>query len=370
MDHKKIRAIGAAVLVVLWAGLTLGAWFGPDRLISQAERRELTQMPELSLESLLDTRYMSKFEKYTLDQFPARDTFRSVKALFHSYVLGQADNNDIYLADGYIAQQNYPLDTAAVAGATGRFNRVYQSYLKESDCKVYAAVVPDKGYYLADSSGHLHLDHDALVSQVKEAMPWATFTELTDCLSIEDYYRTDTHWRQEKLLAAAQRLCWLMDARQPQAEDYTQTALERPFHGVYYGQAAMPVPTETMYIMESPLLDGCTVYNYTAGGHSQVYDMTKLDSMDLYDVFLSGSQTLLTIENPNAATDRELIVFRDSFGSSITPLLVQGYARVTLVDIRYMSIAVLSQFITFEDQDVLFLYSSLVLNNPDTFQTY
>ena len=94
--------------------------------------------------------------------------------------------------------------------------------------------------------------------------------------------------------------------------------------------------------------------------------MDKLTSRDLYEGFLSGSRSLLTIENPNAASDRELIIFRDSFGSSIAPLLVQEYAKVTLVDIRYLQIDLLGRFLEFNGQDVLFLYSTLVLNNSET----
>jgi len=61
-----------------------------------------------------------------------------------------------------------------------------------------------------------------------------------------------------------------------------------------------------------------------------------------------------------------LILFRDSFGSAIAPLLVQGYRSITLVDIRYLSSAMLDRFIDFYGQDVLFLYSTIVLNNSET----
>ena len=83
-------------------------------------------------------------------------------------------------------------------------------------------------------------------------------------------------------------------------------------------------------------------------------------------MFLSGSDALLTIENPNAATEKELVVFRDSFGSSLAPLLATGYAKITLVDLRYLQSDLLGNFIDFENQDVLFLYSTLVLNNTVT----
>ena len=74
MDHKKIRAIGAGILVAVWLLLTGFSWFGPAKDISEAERRPLAQMPEFSVETLLDGKFMSKFEDFTLDQFPLRDT--------------------------------------------------------------------------------------------------------------------------------------------------------------------------------------------------------------------------------------------------------------------------------------------------------
>ena len=83
-------------------------------------------------------------------------------------------------------------------------------------------------------------------------------------------------------------------------------------------------------------------------------------------MFLSGSLSLLTIENPNTRTDKKLIMFRDSFGSSIAPLLISGYSQITLVDIRYIHPDYLGQFVDFESCDVLFLYSTLVLNHSDT----
>ena len=49
--------------------------------------------------------------------------------------------------------------------------------------------------------------------------------------------------------------------------------------------------------------------------------------------------------------------------SALAPLLVSGYAKVTLVDIRYIQSAMLGQFLSIDDQDVLFLYSTLVLNS-------
>lgn len=361
MKHWKMRA---AVLVAVWGALAVLAWSSPAEEYSNAERRKLAQMPELGLESLADGSFMEDFEDYTLDQFPARDSFRTLKSLIHYYGLGFSDNNGIYIAGGSAAKQEYPLNTESVSYALRRFQYVYETYLADTGSKIYAAVVPDKGYYLGESN--LTMDYDTLFDMMEEGMPWATGIDLTGVLDGDDYYRTDTHWRQEKLLEAAGQICAAMGVASPDAADYTAVALEKAFCGVYYGQAALPLEADTIYVMESDLISQCTVTNYETGETSPVYDMTKLDSRDLYDVFLSGTVSLLTIENPNAGTDRELIIFRDSFGSSMAPLLLRDYARVTLVDIRYLNPALLGKYLDFHGQDVLFLYSTLVLNNSST----
>jgi hypothetical protein len=120
---------------------------------------------------------------------------------------------------------------------------------------------------------------------------------------------------------------------------------------------------DTLYYMTTDIMDSCKVYNYETGKYTGIYDMEKRDSYDPYEMFLSGAVPLLTIENPKAETKKELVIFRDSFGSSIAPLFIEAYSKVTLVDIRYITSDYLGSLITFDNQDVLFLYSTLVLNN-------
>ena len=141
---KKVRLTGFAVLAALWLVLIAGAWFGPVHDASESERRKLAQLPELTVETLLNGKFMTKFEDFTLDQFPLRDTFRRLKALVHYNVLQQGDNNGIYVQDGYAAKLEYPLNPSSVSGAADKFNYIYKTYLQDTDCKMYVSVVPDK----------------------------------------------------------------------------------------------------------------------------------------------------------------------------------------------------------------------------------
>ena len=138
-----------------------------------------------------------------------------------------------------------------------------------------------------------------------------------------------------------------MGVTSPKAEDYSLNKVEKPFYGVYYGQAALPMEPDELYTLESDLLKNCKVFNFETNSYTDVYDPQKLNGKDLYEVYLSGPVSLLRIENPSAQTDKELVVFRDSFGSSMAPLLAQGYKTITLVDVRYISSQMLDRFVEF-----------------------
>jgi len=363
---KPIQFIGMALVALLWLFLAAWAWLRPADTFSDTERRSLAQFPAFGQETLLNGKFMTDFESYTLDQFPLRNSFRQLKARFHYQILQQKDNNGIYIAQSHAAKLEYPLKEESLDHALQVFQKIHDKYLSGST--VFLSVIPDKGYYLAQQNGYPALDYEAMLQKMQSGMPYASYVNLTDCLTAADYYRTDTHWRQENLIPAADRLCRALGVQSPVLSDYQQVRIPHPFYGVYYGQAALPMEPDEMYILESELLKSCSVYNYETGTTDSVYDTEKLTGKDMYEVFLSGSVSLLTIKNPQATTDRELIVFRDSFGSAIAPLLAQGYKTVTLIDIRYLSSAMLDRFVDFHGQDVLFLYSTLVLNNSATMQ--
>lgn len=360
---KNIRSIGMLVLVVIWVAVTVFAWFGPQNDYSLWERRPLDKMPPLKTENLLNGSFMGEFEDYTLDQFPGRDSFRTLKSLFSYRVLQMKDNNGIYLADGSAGKIEYPLNKVSVSNALKKFNFIYEKCLKDTGSKIFMTVIPDKGYYLAEENGYPALDYQQMFKLVEEGMPWAEVVDITNALSASDYYRTDTHWRQEKIQGVAQILCDKLGVTMP---TLTPKLATEKFYGVYYGQAALPMAADDLYIMEGNLLNDCKVFNFETQKYGSIYDAEKLNSADPYETYLSGAQALLVVENPNATTDRELIIFRDSFGSSLAPYLVQDYKTVTLVDIRYISSSFLKNFIKFNGQDVLFAYSTLVLNSSST----
>lgn len=356
-----MKKAGYAVLLGVWLGLAALAWVYPARAESVAERRALAQKPELRLSGVLDGSFPAGFETAARDQFPLREGFRTVKAAVSCGVFRQGDNHGIYLSQGHAAGLEYPYRETSADRAAALFQRVYDRYIADGGGKAVFAVVPDKGFYLAAPGGFPAMDYGALFERMKR-QDWAEYVDLTDCLTADSYYRTDTHWRQEALLPAAEKLALALGSAAPREEGYTPEALDTPFYGVYRGQAALPMEPDRLVMLTSPLLEECRVYNYETGKTGKVYDLTKLDSRDLYDVFLSGPAGLLEITNPAGPPDRTLVVFRDSFGSSLAPLLAEGYGRVVLVDLRYIPGSALNEYVDISGADALFLYSTLILN--------
>lgn len=359
------------LVTVILSGGILFAFFlwcliKPATATSESERRPLAAFPKLSVETILDGTFMSKFETYTQDQFPMRDTFRTLKSISTFYVFRQKDNHSIYLQNGYASKIEYPMKQDSLDNVAKRFQFIYDTYLKNTDTKLYLSVIPDKNYFLAEKYHYPSLDYDAFISYLREKTDYLNYIDITDLLELTDYYKTDTHWRQEKIQDVADRLATSMGTTLN--SNYTQKLLDQPFYGVYYGQSSLPLAAEDLYYLESDTLSSCKVFNFETNKYMSVYDMEKGHGKDPYETFLSGSISLLKIENPNATTDKELIIFRDSFGSSLAPLLVDGYASVTLVDIRYIPSQMLKSLIKFNNQDVLFMYSTIVLNNSETFK--
>jgi len=339
----------------------------PPTMISFAERRELHQFEDLKINKLLTGDFLGDFDAAALDQFILRDQFRRLKARVENTILHKSDNNDIVVRGDDAFKLEYPLNEASVAHFAATIKAITDMYLDE--CQVYFAMIPDKNYYVESGSDFLSMDYQKLDAILHDSINGMTLIDLKDALSLTDYYHTDPHWKQGNLDGVLERLHQEMELQ----TDFSSIAYTiknyAPFYGAYYGQSALNLSPDTIEYRVSEAIENAIVKNFEyKGDPSQapgVYDEQKLGSMDSYDVFLSGSTPLLTIENPDSKTDKELIIFRDSFASSLAPLLIEEYQKITLIDLRYVSRELIGDFVDFEGSDVLFLYSTLVINHSN-----
>lgn len=360
MKQAKITVCTLAILYGFFVLLTVCK---PDSNFSITERRKLTQKPELSWSSVQNGNFMTGTEKYVTDQIPFRDMFRSVKSMFSMGILQNKDNNGIYYKDGYLAQMEYPMDEDSIKRATGIFVQLSEKHFEQTAVKPYICVIPDKNYVLSGNE-YLTMDYMQFIDDMEKETSFAQSISIIEDIQLSDFYKTDTHWKQEEIVDIAKKIAQEMQT--PFSGDYVKIELEEPFYGVYYGQSGLPVAPDYITYCSNPVLEQCRVYDHENGKEIPMYDLSKAGGRDPYELFLGGNVSLVTIENPDALTQKELVVFGDSFSRSMVPLLAEGYTKTTLVDIRYLPSISIGNYITFTDQDVLFLYSTSVLNNSIT----
>ncbi|MFG6368770.1 MAG: hypothetical protein K1W16_10170 [Lachnospiraceae bacterium] len=368
----------------------------PKKAISSAERRRLAEKPKLTVKNLMDKSFMDDTEKYLLDHFPFRDGLRRIKASFAYDILQQKENNDIYVVDGHASKLEYPLNEASVKRLSDKMKGLRQQYFPEQT--VWYAIVPDKNYFLAQQNGFPSMDYKRIIDLLSQALnaddvPDAAFQymDIMSELSIDDYYYTDTHWRQERILGVA---CHVADAlgvvgllsfSTDSQETFTENKIKN-FYGVYYGQAALPMEPDTMVYLTSEVTDAARVWSLEENMQSgkktttvmlpdeqgavwkMVYQTEKLEdgkSLDKYDIFVGGASSLQVIRSPKASSQKRLILFRDSYTSSLAPLLLEAYREIVLIDLRYIDSTRIGTYVDFAEADILFLYNTSIVNHSE-----
>lgn len=350
---NKVISISFVGFLVLLFGMNL---LSKDKVISESERRKLTQFPKFTLNDGWNASFMKDFDQYVLDQFVFRDGFRHIKAVMNYDGWRMLENNHIYIQDDIIFKNEYPTNDASIDHFIHKINNISQNLTSSN--QIYYAIIPDKNYYIEDEM-FLKIDYDDLYQKVDENFDFQQI-DLRDVLTLEDYYKTDTHWKQEHLIKVADKIGSRMGFSLH--HDY-QSNTVNDFYGVYYAQAALSRESEQIVYLTNDIIQNSRVYYYENEDESNVYTLDKINSLDKYSIFLDGASSFIEIENPSAQNEKELVIFRDSFASSLTPLMIEAYSKITLIDTRYINSDNYLKKIEFDDQDILFLYSTLVVNN-------
>ena len=369
MNTKIKNIVNCIVFGILIFGFALLFLFMPKPEFLDSERRPAAQFPALNMETIMKDgleygdSFMKQFDdNYAPDNFPFRDFFRNLKSFVNTYVFNKSDKDGVYVVDGVAAEMQEQIDEDSIKHAAEKLTFIYEKYLKDRGIKPYMAIIPDKGYFLSEANGYLSMDYQEFITRMLSNVEFMQYIDITGKLSVEDFYASDTHWRQEQIIDVAEALVNGMGGNFD--SKFEKNTLDVDFYGVYAGRSPKPLDPETIYYLTNGNLENVKVIDWENGGREiSLYDMEKAHGKDAYDMFLSGELSKVTIENPNAKTDRELVVFRDSYGRSILPLMAEDYAKITIIDIRYQIPQILLMGVNFENADVLFLYSTLILNN-------
>lgn len=277
--------------------------------------------------------------------------------------------DEYYVKENAIYEKFENINENAINTNINKINEISDKYLK--DMNIYFTLIPNKEYYLDEQNKQQFNQIENIVtSKVNNNIKYFTIKET---LELDDYYRTDMHWKQECLQNTIEKIQQELNIN----VENTNSKYEEKSLGDFYGQYYKEIndnnikPDELKYL-SNKVLENCTVYNLENKKEEKIYNLDKVnETKNKYDLFLSGATSISIVKNKEINNNKKLILFRDSFGSSIAPILTENYEEIILIDIRYVNYTILENYINFEEYknaDVIFLYNTRVINKSGIFK--
>ncbi len=335
-----------------------------DKEFSQTENRKLAQKPAFSLSALADGSYLKNLGSYVADQFPGRDMWISLNLRMNK-ALGQKEAGGVYLgSDDYLIQIPSDPNDEQVSRNMSAISTFAQTH---PDLNMVMTVVPNAITVHADKLPKHAPARDQLadLEHLKSQLTGASFLDVTDILMAHKdeylYYRTDHHWTSLAAHYAFQAIAPALNLSLPETEEYTIYPVSDTFEGTLSSKSGSHSTLDTVevYVPQTDI-DYFVTYADTGETISSMYDQDALKEKDHYTVFFGGNHSRVDITT-TADTERNLLVFKDSYANCMMQFLYPYFDHITIIDPRYyydnVELIVKTEGIT----DVLFLY------NLDTF---
>lgn len=369
LDFKFFRVLSVGFVVLLFVVIFLNI-ITPTSKTSVAENRELQQRPSISLSRLLDGKFASEYTKFLSDQFINRDGLIKIKAKF-DLMTGKKEINGVYIAkNDYLMEGFKRSDDNSTLSKLSEINKFTNN---NTGLKVSMMLVPNKVEIYSNllpksnpnnsQKEYVNFVKKNLDSKIKLVELFDVFEKNKN--NIDLYFKTDHHWTTDGAYLAYVEYCKALNL-----EPINENMLERnlasdSFKGsLYYKNGAEIGFPDELYLYLNKNEDKPVLVKYYDDLKKvpSLYDVSKLQGRDPYEVFTGGNHTQIKIRT-NIDTKRKLLVVKDSYANAMLPFLVNNFSEITVVDLRYFTGSLQDVIQNNELTDVLFL------NNINTFNT-
>ncbi|MGI6695650.1 MAG: DHHW family protein [Christensenellales bacterium] len=322
---KRLRLLPAlfiGLILVMGAGLVLL----PRQAFSPLEKRYLAKPPMLTLTGGQFSRDM---EKYLGDHFPLRANWVGLDAQRRLLTGTMAADSVWRLPGGALVEAPLNGDAARLTR-----NMALLSDFAQEAALPFALVAPPAAGAVSPQAGYYPYPDEALLHSLNPAgIRVVPLFEAFKASSIPLYYRTDPHWNGQGAYRAYQLTSSALGFEALPAQAFSIRESPGFFGSAYARSGLWSTPPDTL-----ELWDSGTNLSLTFDGKPETYDSLfftgHLSEPDQYPVFLDGNHGLTDIVNHDLPSGRKLLIFKDSFGNSLVPLLLPHFGRVTVIDLR------------------------------------
>jgi hypothetical protein len=361
---KKISVILFALIIVFIPVVSL---LSPYRTVSQQENRVLAAFPVFNLEEFTSKRFMKGFDSFVSDHIAFRDSWTAMKADI-STLMGSRDNKGVYLGDNCLIENIAPPNSSIYRPNIDALN----AYAKRTGKPAYLLLAPTAAEIERAKLPPFATTYDqqSFIKRVGSQLSGVQLINTTAALKAHSgqyiYYRTDHHWTSlgayYAYVAAGGALGYTPLALSAFSVEHASS----DFNGTLYSKSGYRSVTPDIIDFYTPK-SGSSLQSLVigTGDSAKTYDSIFFRNMltvkDKYSAFFDGNQAYEDIRTSSGG--KSLLVIKDSYAHSLVPFLMNDYARITMVDMRYLAVP-LVEVVNMKDYDqVLFVY------NVDTFNT-
>ncbi len=362
----KRQSINIIVLFgILIFGFTVATLVKPETKHSESENRDLAQMPEFRVQTLLNGQFESDYETYLTDQFFLRDSWIGLKTAVER-LLCRRESKDIYFADDdYLIEKHTGTFTSDTAALNVRVLQQFAQKYEEQFGRAHMTflVVPNAVDILRDKLPPYAAPYDEedYLEQIASALPTGTWFDagavLREHADEELYYRTDHHWKTLAAFYVYQAWARQQGYTVPSKDDFEIETVTEEFEGTVQSKLGIRTKADSIELYLPKDDPFYMVEKDGAEPAYRLYDYAALDTKSKYNIFFGGNYALAKIRT-RAGSGRRILVVKDSYAHCFVPFLIPEFDEIDMLDIRYYNQKLSDLIAEGNYTDLLFLYNA------------
>lgn len=252
------------------------------------------------------------------------------------------------------------------------FVNAYKEALGDS-VNVYSLLCPTAvSYYMPENYLNLTASEEENINSINSALVDVTPVDAFNVLLMHKneaiYSRTDHHWQPLGAYYAAEAFAKAADVPFADLSEY-ETVTVPGYVGTLYGytKSADLINNPEDFIYYKPRTETVTTRYTTAftepRSDSLLLDHKPMSNSSYYMVF--GGDQQITHVATECKNGRNLVIFKDSYGNALLPMLTSSFENIYLCDIRYFDLNAVQFIKDAEATDLLFATTVFSATGPN-----